>query len=354
VGKHGKVAGRRIGARTIVLIMTAVLVLGAVIAASARSGATYLPPAASATSTPPSAMPPITVSGDQIQRDGQPWWFLGYNSFTWSGNCGLPSELMTEQQVDSWFASMRHDGHGAVRLFFFNGWAIDRLDAAVAAAHKYNIYLTITIANANGDCGEIKKTDQWFTNADDRNVYVQHMTMLLKRYKGDTAIAWFEYFNEPAYYGGALRTFYDEMGGIARSIDPTRLFSSGTIAPYGVGGDANFLTINQSPGVDLASLHEYDYNEVESHHGPVARLNSDGKPVIVGEFGVTDYKDTACKTDLAQRAARTRAKAQAYIDIDGYAGAFAWAWQPGAPSNACTIGLDQDPAIQEVLRDLSK
>ena len=30
----------------------------------------------------------ITAQGDQIMRDGEPWWFLGYNSFMWSGDCG--------------------------------------------------------------------------------------------------------------------------------------------------------------------------------------------------------------------------------------------------------------------------
>ncbi|MEP6561837.1 MAG: hypothetical protein ABJD68_12295, partial [Nakamurella sp.] len=67
-------------------------------------------------------MPAITVRGDQILRGGEPWWFAGYNSFTWSGNCGRSAELMSEDQVDAWFASMRHDGHGAVRLMFFQGW----------------------------------------------------------------------------------------------------------------------------------------------------------------------------------------------------------------------------------------
>jgi hypothetical protein len=86
---------------------------------------------------PDPQVPAITTSGDEILRGGQPWWFLGYNSFTWSGDCGNPEELMTTQQVEDWFASMRHDGHGAVRLMFFDGWNLDRLDAALAAAKQH-------------------------------------------------------------------------------------------------------------------------------------------------------------------------------------------------------------------------
>ncbi|MCX6466632.1 MAG: hypothetical protein NTW05_24045, partial [Pseudonocardiales bacterium] len=124
-----------------------------------------------------------------------------------------------------------------------------------------------------------------------------------------------------------------------------RLFSSGTVAPYWVDGEDNFLTIHESPGVDIASLHEYDEGEIESNHGPKVRANSAGKPVIVGEFGIT-----ACEGEFGSRADRIADKAEAYTSIDGYAGAFAWAWQPGG--GGCELGnLDSDGATQEVLRE---
>ena len=92
--------------------------------------------------------------------------------------------------------------------------------------------------------------------------------MLLERYRGETAIAWFEYFNEPNHADGALRQFYDEMGQLADSIDPTGCSPPGTIATYSLDGDENFRALHESPGVDIASLHEYDADEVESHWGP--------------------------------------------------------------------------------------
>ena len=122
--------------------------------------------------------------------------------------------------------------------------------------------------------------------------------------------------------------FYDEMGALAESIDPARLFASGTIAPYD-GGPMSFRELHESPGVDIASLHEYDENEVESNHGPDARENAAGKPVIVGEFGLYASADGAdCERTFDERADQVLAKVEAYTTVEGYAGALAWAWQP--------------------------
>ncbi|MGS0685729.1 cellulase family glycosylhydrolase [Nakamurella sp. GG22] len=259
---------------------------------------------------------------------------------------------MTPQQVDEWFDSMRHDGHGAVRLMFFDGWSFERLDVALASARRNNVYVTITLDNGLPNCGEEEKTTEWFANSENRNAYALHMSELLTRYKGNNTIAWFEYFNEPSFADGALRTFYDEMGALADTIDPARLFSSGTLAPYALGGPQNFASVQDSPGVDIASLHEYDYNEAESHLGPQVLENSAGKPVIVGEFGVIDPTDDAqaCLADAGKRVQRVQEKLSAYRTA-GYIGAFAWAWQPGHPEDVCgSPGLDRDEAVQQVIR----
>ncbi|MDN5750555.1 MAG: heparin lyase I family protein, partial [Pseudonocardia sp.] len=304
---------------------------------------------ASSGAADPGAMAPITVSGDQILRGGEPWWFLGYNSFVWSGDCGHDDEKMSAADVEQWFSQMRHDGHGAVRLFFYDGWDIERLDAAVASAKRHNVYLTITLDDAIGGCGENDKDASWFADQSEREVYQAHMEMLLERYRGETAFAWFEFFNEPDYADGALREFYDEMGAAADAVDPDRLFASGTVAPYWVDGEDNFLDIHRSDGVDVASMHEYDEGEVESNHGPGVRANAAGKPVIVGEFGITAGQ--GCDSNFASRADRVADKAQAYTG-DGYVGAFAWAWQPGG--GGCELGnLDADTATQEVLREFA-
>lgn len=298
--------------------------------------------------------PAITVSGNGIMRGGQPWWLTGFNSFVWSGDCGHDYERMSTEDVDTWFASMRHDGHGAVRLFFFEGWSLGRLDAAVMSAKRNNVYLTITLANGIEGCGEREKDAGWFDNAQDRADYERHLSTLVERYRGDTAIAWFEYFNEPRYVGGKLRQFFDEMGARAKAIDPQRLFASGTIAPYSLGGDGNFLDASSSPGVDIVSLHEYDEDEGESNQGPSVRANAAGKPIIVGEFGIMASDEARCRLNFADRAERVAAKLKAYTTIPGYIGAFAWAWSPGN-GDTCSIGnLASDSALQSVLRSYTQ
>ncbi len=353
-------AGRRrrlvLFASLAALLVVAVIVSLTVLGGGGQTGGdgpTAAPP------PPPDGLgsdPVITVDGDRIMRNGQPWWFLGYNSFVWSGDCGDDDERMSAEDVDAWFASMRDDGHGAVRLFFFDGWDIERLDAAVESARENDIYLTITLDDAIAGCGESEKTSDWFADQGERDTFRNHMTTVLERYRGESTIAWFEYFNEPDFADGALRVFYDEMGAVADGVDPGRLFSSGTIAPYSVGEDRDFLAINESPGVDIASLHEYDENEVESNHGPDTRANSAGKPVIVGEFGIyASESGDGCDRDFAERAEQFGAKAGAYTAGAGYVGALAWAWQPGdGNANDCEFGnLDVDPAAQDVLRTFS-
>ncbi|GAA3242923.1 hypothetical protein GCM10017691_47360 [Pseudonocardia petroleophila] len=347
--------GRRrlVVAAALALVVTIGVVTAVVVsrgpATSPGGGSPGSPPAADGLGTDV----PITVDGDRILRNGEPWWFLGYNSFVWSGNCGDSDERMTAEDVDAWFASMRHDGHGAVRLFFFENWDLERLDAAVESAKRNDIYLTITLDDAIAGCGESEKDEDWFDDQGERDAFRSHMTSLLERYRGETTIAWFEYFNEPDFADGRLREFYDEMGAAADEVDPDRLFASGTIAPYSVGEDADFQNVHESPGVDIASLHEYDENEVESNHGPDTRGNSAGKPVIVGEFGLyASESGEDCERDFAERAEQARAKAGAYTTIEGYAGALMWAWQPG-PDNAseCEYGnLDVDPTVQDMLR----
>src|SRR5215218_8844486 len=83
-GKQRRPMGLIIGAVVGVLVL-----VGGALFFVMRGGSTPTPtpgpiPGGAAAAAPGA----ITVQGDQIMRDGQPWWFLGYNSFVWSGDCG--------------------------------------------------------------------------------------------------------------------------------------------------------------------------------------------------------------------------------------------------------------------------
>ncbi len=100
----------RPGRRRLVAIVAAALVLAvAVVVALVVTTGGNRAPRAPGTPPPPAADglgsdAPITVEGSRILRGGQPWWFVGYNSFVWSGDCGDPDERMTAEQLDAWFA----------------------------------------------------------------------------------------------------------------------------------------------------------------------------------------------------------------------------------------------------------
>ncbi len=303
----------------------------------------------------------ITRSGNQVLRNGTPWWFVGYNSFVWSGACGTSAEKMTQTQLDQWFQSMRHDGHGLVRLFFFRGWNTADLDHAVASAKANNLYLAVTLDDADGGCGTSVKSDAWFSDSTAVANYKSHLGNMVTRYKGVSQIAWFEYFNEPGYYNGQLRPFYDSMGNYARSLDPTRLFSSGTVAPYWMGDNESsldnprFRSISESPGVDIVTMHEYDEGEVASNHYDNVIANAGGKPVFVGEFGITASDSGAgCGNSFSSRAIRLQAKSAAYIRTLGGAGGAVWAWTPGHSTDCTDSTALNDPALLDVLKTTQK
>ena len=140
------------------------------------------------------------------------------------------------------------------------------------------------------------------------------------------------------------------MGAVADKIDPDRLWSSGTIAPYGTGGpEAATATSTSRPTSTSPPLHEYDEGEVESNHGDDARANSAGKPVIVGEFGIKAAERRL--RQLSPTAPRSsERKVKAYTTIEGYAGALAWSWQPGNAGKCRFENLDSDKPVQEIMR----
>jgi hypothetical protein len=290
-------------------------------------------------------MPAITVEGDQILRGGRPWWLLGYNSFVWSGDCGHDDEKMSPQQVEDWFAGMRHDGHGAVRLFFYDGWDLDRLDHARADRPREQHLPHHHPRRRHRRLRENDKTAEWFADQSERDVYRTTWRCSCSATRASTTFAWFEFFNEPDYEDGALREFFDEMGAAADRIDPDRLFSSGTVAPYWVDGEDNFADIHEITRRRHRQPPRVRRDEIESNHGPrvraTARQTRHRRRV----------RHQGCEDDFDSRAERFAKQGRGlHRHGIGYVGAFAW---PGSRrGGGCELGnLDVDEATQEVLRE---
>ncbi|MFD0485153.1 hypothetical protein ACFQ46_21370 [Kineococcus sp. GCM10028916] len=111
-----------------------------------------------------------------------------------------------------------------------------------------------------------------------------------------------------ASFATALRSFIDEQGAIAKSLAPTPLWSSGTVASYWLSGDAQFRLVNESLVVHLVSTHEDDEGMEFSHWTRKSIDLVPGKPHIVGEYGML-----AAQGQFGARAARYRTKNAAYL-----------------------------------------
>lgn len=289
-------------------------IAGEVVRPSQPSTPTPNPP----TAPPPAgSMPWITRDGTRLMRSGVPWWFVGYNSFVLTANCGHPHERMDEAAVDRLLDQhMRKDGHGMLRVFFYRGWNLQRLDHLIKACKRNNVYIMLTLDDAIGGCGASNKGEGWFKDDAAVGGYRAHMTAMLTRYRDEPTIAMWEWFNEPKWYNGAFLNFVNNMGPIARQLDPNHLWCSGTMPPYSLGGNDNFKKLNESQYIDVASLHEYDLNEAPSNHFRPSIDNAAGKPTIVGEFSAKG----------GSREAMVKRKLQAYIGEPRCCGALFWAW----------------------------
>lgn len=331
------------------------------IALDAAKVAEVIPPT---TTTPPTQVPDptpapstarFTVKGSDVLLDGKKWYFTGYNSFTATSNCGSAQELAAfgPDAVDAFINSMRGDGHGLLRIFFYPGWNHDRMKRILDVAAKRNVFVLICLGDGNGGCGARKMGEAaWFANTSNREQYRSWMVECLRRYKDHPALFAFEWANEAGGGGtaAALRKFIDEMGLVAAQEAPNVLWSSGTVASYWLGGDANFKLVNESPYVHIVSTHEYDEGMDYSHWVKSSVGLVPGKPHLVGEFGML-----ADQSMFAARAARYRTKVAAYLADPKVVGALAWAVQPGNGGSAKEYGnVEADASSMGVLRDAKR
>lgn len=296
------------------------------------------PKTPSTPTTPPAAGGRFTVKGSDVLLDGKKWYFTGFNSFTATGNCGSAQELAAfgPDAVDAFINSMRDDGHGLLRIFFYPGWNHDRMKRILDVAAKRNVFVLICLGDGNGGCGARKMGEAaWFANTSNREQYRSWMVECLRRYKDHPALFAFEWANEAGGGGtaAALRKFIDEMGALAAKEAPKVLWSSGTVASYWLGGDANFKLVNESPYVHIVSTHEYDEGMDYSHWVKSSVTLVPSKPHLVGEYGML-----AAQAQFLARAARYRTKNAAYLADARIVGALAWAVQPGNGGSAKEYG----------------
>lgn len=288
------------------------------------------------TTTPPPTTGFVTRSGKNLMLDGKVWKFIGVNAFGLTGcRTGTPD---TQAVMDAFFSSL--PANTLTRTWAFKPFGTTGVDRAVATAAAHNQKITLALADGANYCND-GGHDAAFYAGGFRGAYFDWIRTVVPRYKDSKALAFWEIMNEPGNGStdAVMRTFFDETAALIKSLDPNHLISSGSQAEY-VSGTQNYAYVHGGPNIDLASLHEYDYEYndsktiVSGHFSPtLAAMSSINKPLYIGEVGVR--LNNTCMTGQ-QRADVTVQKANAYFN-GGAIGLLYWTWVSNPPSDSCTL-----------------
>ncbi len=334
------------------------------------------------TVTSPVVPPPVTASGFVSRQGGQltlggvayrPYGLNAYHLATDHNinyGCG---EANSQANIDEFFASLAPQS--LTRFWAFqhqafnkNTGAIDftTIDRVIQSAERAGQKLVVTIGNQGRDCDmPAQKDENWYAGGY-RNVYNtgtyngsgtlnrstpmsywDWINLIVPRYAKSPAVAIWEPINEPypstvrsdgsqycsSTAPATLRTFFDTVGQQIHSLAPNHLVGSGLIGSGQCGaGGADYETLHQSPGLDVASYHDYghddspipgdQWNGLQRRIDQMARI---AKPLIVGEVGITAADGVSgCNTTAVRRdKLKAKADAQFRAGVDAF---IPWAW----------------------------
>lgn len=336
----------------------------------------------------------VSAKGTQLYLNGQLFQFTGINAFNIgtdpgvNAGCGGP-----EKNLDTLFSRLRPNS--VVRMWAFQGSITTNvktkeidwtgLDRVVDAAQKDGIKLDLVLGNQSGTCDDGHWKDlSWYEGGYKQAFndlgngltplsYLDYVKLIVSRYKDSTAIAFWEPINEPqasdcqnakgdACYTKqtcnepaakiALRSFFDNIGGTIKSIDPNHLVESGVIGSGQCGAQFDdYQYVHESPGIDVASYHDYgsddesmpgdQYNGLQKRLDQMKQIN---KPLIIGEVGMLAMDGSKDCMSLTSRSALMKAKMDAQFKA-GIAGFMPWALTDGT-SPICNYDIgNNDPTL---------
>lgn len=356
----------------------------ATITATARQASASTSFNVTSTETVPTPSGFVSRSGTQLRLGGAPYRFTGLNAYHLSTDyavnygCG---ENNTVADVDAFFASLRPNS--MVRVWAFQQLAWDKtkgsmafttFDRIVASAEKHGHKLVMSLANQwDHGCGETRKNEWWYGGGyrqvvtDGTTVgqqtnklsYWDYVRTIVPRYANSPAVGMWEPLNEPepsnadfsctATSAATFKAFFDVVGGEIHRLDPNHLVSSGLLGSGQCGArEGQYETLHQSPGIDVASYHDYgpadqpipgdQWNGLQVRLNQMARL---GKPLFVGEVGIKARDGVSGCLSTAGRRDRFKAKMDAQFAA-GVVGFMPWVWVKPNSRTSCTddFGFD--------------
>ncbi|ONK82095.1 uncharacterized protein A4U43_C01F36060 [Asparagus officinalis] len=249
----------------------------------------------------------MRTNGHRFNVDGYPFFANGFNAY-WLMCLG--SDPSQRDKVSNAFREASGHGLTVARTWAFNDGGpnplqsspgsyneqmFKGLDFVVSEARRYKIRLILSLVNNYENFGGKKQYVQWarsqgqnigsddefFTNPLVKSYYKNHVKAVLTRtntitgvaYRDDPTIFAWELMNEPRCpsdtSGKTIQSWITEMAAHVKSIDGNHLLEAGLEGFYGpssaqmnrvnpgfqVGTD--FISNNQIPGIDFATLHSY-------------------------------------------------------------------------------------------------
>lgn len=350
----------------------------------------------------------VSVSGESLTVDGSPYASVGANSF-WVSYLYWDRDV-----VDEVMSELRSMGQNTLRIWGFgsgsdllfqpqpeqyNEAAFERLDYVIKTAREHGIRLVIALGNYWPDFGGIDQYVAWSDSASERTdfytdptckdlyrSYVEHVltrtnSLTGVQYRNDPTIMLWELLNEarnPAADerdASTLASWFDEMAGYVKGIDPNHLVSTGSEGfSFGPGErydeigywmntqGSDFVRIHESEHIDVASMHLYpDHWEISSDAAVQfirdrtrEAAETLHKPIYNGEFGKSVERTATTASEqmtVRNNTYRTWYEAMAETGVDG---AQFWQLVPNSHASegdAFTVLAPDDEATLETITD---
>ncbi len=346
----------------------------------------------------------VKRSGTSFTVDGAPFRFVGYNLYDGAASdifsCSPSTRLDDTALADTLRAAREEGGATVIRFWAFATYTADGtdfsgMDRFIAAARREGLRVMPVLEDGPGNCstGEsnvaLSQVDggHWYSSG-----YRQPLGRASISYRDYARVLAEHYRNEPAILGWTMvneaetserqpdgRTplvaFAGDLAAVLHRADPNHLVTLGTQgngAPGNSGSD--FRDIYVQAGLDFTEVHDWNRygSDTEALPGSVdgalpaadsdecrgrtARVacsfaisRSIGKPIVVGEVGIT-------ATDIAgrqRRATLVAAKARAAFAA-GAAGYLVWHLDR-APTDRLDVQISPlDPLLPALARIASE
>ncbi|KAI3762825.1 hypothetical protein L1987_53267 [Smallanthus sonchifolius] len=293
----------------------------------------------------------VGINGVQLTLNGAPFYANGFNAY-WLMD--VASNPFQRSKVTSAFQEAVSSSLMIARTWAFsdggsnalqsspgvyNEKMFQGLDFVISEGGKFGVKLILSLVNNFNDYGgksqyvqwakergeQMQNEDSFFTNPMVKRFYKNHIKTVLTRkntitgvvYKDDPTIMAWELMNEPRCSSDAsgvtIQNWISEMACYLKSIDGNHLLEVGLEGFYGASSSqknpnnsphgTDFITNNQIPSVDFATVHSYpdQWLSNRNHFGQLDFLQQwiydhieDAqevlqKPVIFAEFGTSDY-----------------------------------------------------------------